>query len=295
MHNTKSIAYTLFALIAFAANSVLCRLALGDDTIDAASFTVVRLLSSSLTLLIILNMTKRVNTSSDNIESKGSWVAALMLFTYAACFSFAYVSLDTATGALVLFGVVQITMILVSISTGNKLHIAEWLGVILAFGGFVYLVLPDVTSPSLSGLVMMIVAGIAWAVYTLKGKSSTAPLADTAYNFFRTTPLVILLALIAYPSIALSMQGVILAVLSGAIASGIGYTIWYIALNSLSSTEAAVLQLSVPVIAAIGGVILVNEMLTLRLVIAGIIILGGILLVVLGRYFMTTKVMNKTT
>jgi len=295
MHNTKSIAYTLFALIAFAANSVLCRLALGDDTIDAASFTVVRLLSSSLTLLIILNMTKRVNTSSDNIESKGSWVAALMLFTYAACFSFAYVSLDTATGALVLFGVVQITMILVSISTGNKLHIAEWLGVILAFGGFVYLVLPDVTSPSLSGLVMMIVAGIAWAVYTLKGKSSTAPLADTAYNFFRTTPLVILLALIAYPSIALSMQGVILAVLSGAIASGIGYTIWYIALNSLSSTEAAVLQLSVPVIAAIGGVILVNEMLTLRLVIAVIIILGGILLVVLGRYFMTTKVMNKTT
>jgi drug/metabolite transporter (DMT)-like permease len=208
-----------------------------------------------------------------------------MLFVYAVTFSYAYVTLSTGTGALILFGSVQITMILLSLLAGNRLHVSEWLGVIIAFSGFVYLILPGVSAPTVNGLILMTTAGIAWGIYTLEGRGSVNPLADTAYNFLRTIPFVFILAIITFENIQYSTQGIWLAVLSGGIASGIGYTIWYIALGGLSTTHAAVVQLSVPVIAAFGGVFFVAEEITLRLTFSALLILGGILLVVSGHTY----------
>lgn len=287
----KTSVFTALALIAFAANSVLCRLALGEETIDAASFTVIRLLSGALVLLAILAFSNDKEASA----SRGSWSASLMLFVYAVAFSFAYVSLDTGTGALILFGSVQITMILLSLVSGNRLHLSEWVGVIIAFTGFVYLILPEVTSPSVMGFLLMIAAGIAWGMYTLKGRGSDHPLKDTAYNFLRTIPLVIILLVITIQDAHYSAAGVLLAVLSGGIASGIGYTIWYIALGGLSTTQAAVVQLSVPAIAAFGGVLFVSEAITARLTLSASMILGGILLVVLGRFYFVQRKLNTKT
>lgn len=276
---------TLFALVAFAANSVLCRMALGGGAIDAAGFTVIRLLSGVVMLVIILKLLGHGRAT----PAPGSWLSALMLFIYAVAFSFAYISLDTATGALVLFGAVQITMILGSLVTGARLHVPEWSGLLLAFAGFVYLVLPDVTTPSLPGFALMTGAGIAWGVYTLRGRRSAHPLGDTAFNFARTTPLALALALVAWPALHLSAAGVVLAVLSGALASGIGYTVWYMALEGLSATEAAVVQLLVPVLAALGGVVLVSETISLRLLVAATMILGGILAVIAARYYFVRR------
>ena len=272
--------YTFFALVAFAANSVLCRLALGGHTIDAASFTVIRLISGAITLVLILRMRTAVNKPTATVN----WIATSMLFLYAITFSFAYITLNTATGALILFGAVQMTMILITLKSGQRLHAAEWLGVFIAFAGFVYLVLPNVNTPSMTGFMLMTVAGIAWGIYTLMGRSSTDPLADTAYNFSRTIPLVAVLALVAIPYVDLSVKGIVLATLSGAVASGIGYTIWYTALGGLSAVQATVVQLLVPLIAAAGGVAFISEAVTLRLVVSAIMILGGILIVVLGKY-----------
>ena len=279
----KTIVLTGLALIAFAANSVLCRLALGNETIDAPSFTVVRLLSGTVVLLIILAVTGKPTETS----TKGSWVASSMLFIYATTFSYAYLSLDTATGALILFGSVQITMIFWSLMSGIRLHVTEWAGVTTAFSGFVYLVLPGVTAPSTTGFLLMMVAGVAWGIYTLKGRGSKSPLMDTAFNFLRTVPLVILLAIATISNAAYSSEGIVLALLSGGITSGIGYTIWYIALGSLSATQAAVFQVLVPVIAAVGGVVFVSEAVTSRLIISAAMILGGILLVISGKYYFT--------
>jgi drug/metabolite transporter (DMT)-like permease len=226
-----------------------------------------------------------IKSNKTDSFTKGSWSASSMLFLYAITFSFAYITLDTGTGALILFGSVQITMIVLSIISGERLHITEWAGVTIAFIGFVYLILPGVTTPSAIGFLLMIVAGIAWGIYTLKGRSSDEPLMDTAYNFLRTLPLVIILAIITVKNSHYSYQGVLLAVLSGGITSGIGYAIWYVALGGLSATQAAVVQLLVPVIAAFGGVIFVSETVTLRLIVSATMILGGILMVVLGRYY----------
>jgi len=275
----KTIVLTIMALVAFAANSVLCRLALGAGAIDAASFTCVRLLSGSLILMAIF----KISDSRNNSASRGSWPASLALFLYAIAFSYAYITLDTGTGALILFGAVQITMILLSILSGNRLHAAEWVGIGTAFAGFVYLVLPGVSAPSLIGFLLMTVAGIAWGIYTLQGRGSSDPLGDTCYNFLRTTPLVLMLAILVLPEAQFSTEGILLAVVSGAIASGIGYTIWYAALGGISTTQAAVVQLSVPVIAALGGVVFSAETITWRMTSSGALILGGILLVVLGR------------
>jgi drug/metabolite transporter (DMT)-like permease len=277
----KTLIFTSLALIAFAANSVLCRLALGDKTIDASSFTAIRLLSGAIVLLLITG----ISSNKSNATTKGSWSASLMLFLYAITFSFAYITLDTGTGALILFGSVQITMILLSLISGNRLHIIEWTGITISFSGFVYLILPGVSTPSTTGFLLMTTAGIAWGIYTLKGRGSINPLMDTAYNFFRTIPLVIILAIVTLQNAQYSFEGIVLAVLSGGIASGIGYAIWYVALGGLSSTQAAVVQLLVPVIAAFGGVIFVSEVVTLRLTISATMILGGILMVVLGRYY----------
>lgn len=276
---------TCLAIMAFAANSVLCRLALGHGAIDASSFTVIRLLSGAITLVIILN----IKGSRKGDLSKGSWTASFALFLYAITFSYAYLSVDTATGALILFGSVQITMIMLSIASGTRLHISEWFGVIVAFSGFVYLILPDVTTPSINGLMLMTVSGISWGVYTLKGRGSINPLMDTSYNFLRSIPFIAVLAVFTMNNINYSSEGIMLALISGAITSGVGYTIWYIALGGLSSTQAAVIQLSVPVIAALGGVLFVSENITLRLFISAAVVLGGILMVVLGKYYFTQK------
>ncbi|MDX8376645.1 MAG: DMT family transporter [Mariprofundales bacterium] len=280
----KIIIFTGLALIAFAANSVLCRIALGNEAIDASSFTVIRLLSGAIVLLAIISATRKTT----EIPTKGSWAASFMLFIYAITFSYAYISLDTGTGALILFGSVQITMILLSLISGTRLHITEWIGVVIAFTGFIYLILPGVTMPSVTGFLLMTVAGIAWGIYTLKGRDSKNPLTDTTYNFIRTIPFVVILAIYTFDNINYSSEGIILALISGGLTSGIGYTIWYIALGGLSSTQAAVLQLSVPVIAAFGGVIFVSEAITSRFIISAALVLGGILMVVLGKYYSTS-------
>lgn len=281
----KVIILTALALIAFAANSVLCRLALGSEQIDAASFTSVRLVSGAIFLVLLLYFV----SGKGKVESKGSWTSGFMLFLYAVTFSFAYITLDTATGALILFGAVQITIILTSILKGNRLHVSEWLGTLVAFSGFVYLVLPGLTAPSAMGFVLMAVSGIAWGAYTLLGRGSRNPLQDTAYNFIRTIPLVVVLLLLSLPMLDLTMEGFLLAVLSGAIASGLGYAIWYTVLGSISATVAAVVQLLVPVLAAFGGVMFVAEELTLRLMVSGLFILGGVLIVVMGRHYFVSR------
>ena len=219
----------------------------------------------------------------NKISAKGSWFGSFILFLYATTFSFAYIELDTGTGALILFGAVQITMILTSVISGNQLHFSEWLGVIISFIGFSYLILPSINTPSTSGLLLMTTAGISWAFYTLNGRKSTNPLSDTSYNFLKTIPFVIILAAITIKNTHYSNQGILLAILSGGIASGIGYAIWYNVLRDLSITQAAVVQLLVPVIATIGGILFVSEAITIRLVVSAVMILGGILMVLLSR------------
>ncbi len=285
----KTLLTTCLALVAFAGNSILCRLALGQGSIDASSFTVIRLFSGAVMLLIILKLFGKKRVS----PAKGGWGSALMLFVYAATFSFAYISLNTGTGALILFGAVQLTMITIAVVSGDRLHLSEWLGVGLAFAGFVYLVLPKVTTPSLIGFVLMTIAGISWGIYTLMGRGSESPLSDTTYNFTRTLPFIIVMGLLFIQNSHLSQKGVLLAVMSGALASGIGYTIWYIALRGLSATIAAAAQLSVPVIAALGGVIFVSESISFHFLLSAAMILGGIALVVLGKHYFVNSMEMK--
>lgn len=281
--------FTAFALLAFAGNSILCRLALGEQSIDAGSFTVIRLLSGIISLALLWYLTGGHKTVPGKQQTgRGSWSAALMLFIYALGFSYAYISLDTGTGALILFGAVQITMIMISLFRGTRLLWVEWLGLVLAFSGFVYLLLPVLNTPSLWGFILMSCAGIAWGIYTLIGRGSVNPLADTHFNFFRTLPLVVLTLIItlALDGAVFSVDGVLLAIVSGAVASGIGYAVWYRALSGLTAVQAAVLQLLVPVIAAAGGVVFTREVISVRLLIAALLVLGGILLVVVGRYYL---------
>ncbi len=275
----KSVFYTIFALVCFALNSILCRLALRTDEIDAASFTVVRLVAGALTLFVIFSILRK----KDAEKSKANWLSAFLLFAYAICFSFAYLSLTTATGALVLFGSVQLTMIVFALFKGETPKKLEWLGLIFAFGGLIYLLLPGLEAPPAGRAVLMILAGIAWGFYTLRGKGSTNPLGDTAGNFARSVPFVLLAALPFLPKIHLSTKGVLLAVLSGAVASGLGYSVWYAALKFHTATRAAVLQLSVPAIAALGGVVFMSESVSMRLILASGLILGGIGLVIFGK------------
>ncbi len=277
----KTFSYTVFALVAFAFNSILCRLALGAEAIDAASFTLIRLVSGAVTLVAISSFFGKKESN----ERRGNWFSAFFLFAYAVCFSFAYINLTTGTGALVLFGSVQATMIFVALLKGERPKILEWLGLIFALGGLIYLVFPGLSSPPLLSSALMTTAGIAWGFYTLRGKGSANPLADTTGNFVRAVPMIVLVALFFVPQIHLSQRGILLAVLSGAIASGIGYSVWYAALKFHTATRAAILQLSVPALAGIGGVILLAEIVSVRLLLAMILILGGISLAVLGRKY----------
>ncbi len=278
----KTITLTFLALIAFAANSVLCRLALGNESIDASNFTSIRLLSGVIVLFFILKLKSRKPPPS---ITKGSWFSGSMLFLYAITFSFAYITLDTGTGALILFGAVQITIIIYSIIAGHKLHLLEWIGVLISFLGFIYLILPGVTSPSLIGFILMSIAGVAWGIYTVRGKASKDSLRDTAFNFLKTIPFVLIVFVFTLNTGHYSYEGVLLAIISGGITSGIGYTIWYMALRGLTTVQSAVVQLLVPVIAAFGGVLFISEVITYRLTISSILILGGILLVVIGKNY----------
>lgn len=282
MNNTlvKSTLLTSFALIAFATNSVLCRLGLGEGSIDPSSFTSIRLFSGIVVLMLILKVTTK---SKKHINSQSNWISSLMLFVYALSFSYAYVSLDTATGALVLFASVQTSIIVISMYHGKRLNIKEWLGIIISFTGFVYLVLPDINSPSLEGFILMSISGVAWGMYTIQGKKSVNPLADTAYNFLMTIPFLLILVGLTYSTAHMNSKGVYLAIASGALASGLGYTVWYSALKYISAINASVFQLLVPVIAGIGGVLFIGEVLNIRIILSACIILGGILLVVLGK------------
>ena len=264
-------ALTAFALLAFAANSVLCRLALGGATIDAASFSTIRLTSGAAMLWLIVAPITGRNASG----RRGSWTSAIMLFLYAVAFSFAYVSLSTGTGALILFGTVQATMIFAGLRSGEHPHVLEWAGFLVALGGLVYLVSPGLTAPSVTGSMLMAVAGIAWGIYSLRGRD-VDPIVVTTDNFARSVPLVLAVSLIMLPGIHLSLRGVLVAVLSGSLASGVGYIIWYAALRGLTATRAATVQLSVPVLAALGGVIFLAEDASMRLVISSILVLGGV-------------------
>lgn len=281
----KTVLYTTLALLAFAGNSILCRLALGEGAIDAASFTIIRLLSATFVLAVIMRATQ----SRSTVTSRGSWKASFMLFLYAVTFSYAYVSLETGIGALILFGSVQIAMIVAGLRSGHRFNYFECLGLIVAFCGFVYLVMPGVAAPSLVGFILMSLAGIAWGLYTLAGKGSVSPLHDTAFNFIRTLPLVFILLVVTIQHATTSPQGILLALLSGALASGMGYTLWYVALAGLSAIQAAVVQLLVPVVAAVGGVVLSNEIFSYRLGLSSIIIITGILVVILAGYYSEKK------
>lgn len=275
----KIIFYTTFALVAFAFNSILCRLALGTEAIDATSFTAVRLISGAIVLILINSFSGKKET----LSKSGNWLSAFFLFAYAICFSLAYINLTTATGALVLFGSVQMTMIGAALAKGERPQMLEWLGLFLALGGLVYLVFPGLSAPPILSSLLMMFAGIAWGFYTLRGRGSQNPLADTTGNFLRSVPMIILFALPFLYQIHLSTKGIIFAVLSGAIASGIGYSVWYAALKYHTATRAAILQLSVPALAAIGGVIFLSEIVSIRLLLASALILGGIALAIFGK------------
>ena len=277
MSYVRTITLTSLAMIAFAGNSLLCRAALQHTTIDAASFTTIRLISGALMLWLIVLMRR------SKYSGGGGWLSAFALFAYAAGFSFAYVSLSAATGALLLFGAVQATMIGYGIWTGERLLKVQVVGLVLALAGLTGLLLPGLSAPPLYGSVLMLVAGVAWGIYSLRGKGAGDPTTVTAGNFLRAVPIAAALSIITLNVSSLDTAGFGYAVSSGAFASGIGYAIWYTALPALKATNAATVQLSVPVIAALGGVVILGEPITLRLVLASVAILGGIALVILEK------------
>jgi len=280
---------TLLALVAFAANSILCRLALGSELIDPISYTIVRLVSGAL-VLAALSRTWR-----------GSWRAAFFLFLYAAPFSLAYVALTAGTGALISFSAVQMTMVGASIVSGRHPRPLEWLGLGLAMTGLYLLVRPGLAAPSPIGALMMAMAGASWGFYSLIGRRSTDPLMETAGNFARASLLAILLGAVVLAAqhqgllrtlpvgvatavmVHWSPAGLLLATISGAVTSALGYVIWYAALRGLAATRAALVQASVPVLVAIGGILLLGEPATLRLAVAGGMILAGIVLTLPGK------------
>jgi len=264
-------------MTAFAGNSLLCRAALKGTAIDAASFTTLRLLSGALVLWLFLHRRKVPAAPA------GNWVSAGALFVYASAFSFAYISLTAATGALLLFGAVQVTMIGYGLWRGERLSSRQVTGIVLAIGGLVALLLPGAANPPLIGAMLMLGSGIAWGVYSLRGKGATDPIAITAGNFARTVPLTLLLSLLTVRRGSIDTEGVVYAILSGALASGAGYAIWYTALRGLTATTAATVQLSVPVITAAGGIMLLGESLSLHLLLSSLAILGGIALVVVAQ------------
>ena len=301
---------TALAMIAFASNSLLCRAALKQTAIDPATFTFVRILSGAAMLWLILQSRRKLivdRTAAPLVDSSsgwslitghwsllsGSWASAAALFIYAAGFSFAYVSLSAGTGALLLFGAVQATMILWGFRKGERLDATQMIGIVVALAGLIVLVFPGITAPPLLGSIFMLAAGIAWGVYSLRGKTASNAAAATTGNFLRAVPFALLVSLIMLPKMRFDSLGVVYAVISGAITSGLGYVIWYSALTGLKAASAATVQLSVPVLAATGGILLLHEPITLRYAIASIAVLGGILLVLIEKRRVSLGIENQ--
>jgi drug/metabolite transporter (DMT)-like permease len=268
---------TLLAMIAFAGNSLLCRAALKQTSIDAASFTFIRIFSGAAALWLIMKMRGAA------WKEAGNWSSALALFAYAAAFSFAYNSLSAGTGALLLFGAVQATMILWGFRRGERLHTIQIVGLVVAVTGLVALLVPGLSAPPLTGSILMLGAGVAWGIYSLRGKVEKNPVSSTSGNFLRAVPLAAIVSIMLLPWARLDRAGIGYAVISGAIASGLGYVIWYTALSGLKAASAATVQLSVPVLAATGGILLLGEPITFRYLIASIAVLGGIALVIIEK------------
>lgn len=277
MPRTRVLLLTAIAMVAFAGNSLLCRLALKHTAIDPVSFTTLRLVAGAVFLWALVRIRSASGSSGE------SWTSAAALFGYAIAFSLAYVTLPVATGALLLFGAVQATMIGHGWARGERFGPRQLVGFVAALAGLVSLLLPGVSAPPLGGAILMLAAGIAWGMYSLRGQGRGDPTATTAGNFLRTVPLAGIVSLGALPWFRFDLPGAASAIASGAIASGVGYAIWYAALPGLTATSAATVQLSVPLIAALGGVVLLGEPFTGRLLLAGSAILGGIALVVLDR------------
>ncbi len=271
---TKIYIFTIITMAAFAANSILCRLALHHTAMDAATFTAIRLVSGALVLWLI----------APRHESKSiSWRPSFALFIYAVTFSFAYKNLTAATGALLLFGAVQVTMISAGLRFGEKMNLQKILGMVMAMSGLVWLVLPGIEAPPAQGAILMTIAGTAWGVYSIIGRPAVDPTVATAVNFRRAALPAILLAVACLPWASWDLSGCLYAVLSGSIASGLGYVIWYKVLPSLKAASASSFQLSVPLIAAFGGVIFLDETLSIRFAVSALLILGGIVMVLRGR------------
>lgn len=264
----------LTALLAFAANSVLARLALRSGAIDAASYTGIRLAAGAFALALL------VMAGGRRPAERGNWQGAFWLALYALPFSFAYLALSTGTGALILFGAVQLTMIGTGIARGERPAPREWAGLAVAAAGLLALVGPGVSAPPAWAAALMAIAGAAWGAYSLRGRGAADPLRETAGNFLRSVAFAVPALFLAPGGIELSREGVVLAAASGALASGCGYAIWYAALPALTATRAAVAQLAVPAIAAVAGIALLGEPLTLRLLLSGCAILGGVALAV---------------
>lgn len=267
--------FTLLALLAFAGNSLLCRAALIQTSIDPVSFTAIRLMSGALVLWLL------VSIKADSRSGQGSWWSALALFVYAIAFSVSYVSLNTAAGALLLFGAVQASMIAYGFCRGERFTLLQSLGFIFACAGLIGLLLPGLSAPPVGAGLLMMLSGVAWGVYSLRGKGGGDPIKVTAGNFIRTVPMALILVLVFFDGLLLDLDGVWYAVLSGALTSGIGYALWYTALPYLKASTAATVQLSVPLVAAVGAVLFLAEPFSVRLILASIAILGGIALVTL--------------
>jgi drug/metabolite transporter (DMT)-like permease len=266
-------------MVAFAANSILCRVGLGRGAIDAANYTSVRLVAGAAMLAIIAGASGKARL----LSRTGSWISGALLSVYAVTFSFAYVSLSVGAGALLLFGAVQATMIGSGMLSGERPSPIEWVGLGVALAGLICLLSPGVRAPSPAGSALMIGAGIAWGLYSLRGRSVADPLVASAANFLRSVPLALAVSLLFFRSSHLTPGGVALAALSGSVASGCGYVVWYAALKRLSATRAATVQLSVPVITALGGAVILHEALSLQLLLSSVLILGGIALSTSGR------------
>jgi drug/metabolite transporter (DMT)-like permease len=270
MHGRQVVLLTSFAMLAFAGNSLLCRVALKETAIDAASFTTVRIVSGALVLIVLLMMRGTV------LRMAGNWSTAFWLFAYAACFSFAYTGLSAGTGALLLFGAVQATMLGYGMRRGERMGRRRLTGMACACAGMIGLVLPGVTAPPLLGTVLMVLSGISWGVFSIRGRGAADPALVMTGSFVRAAPFTMILSTVMWSEASIDPAGLWYAVLSGGVTSGLGYILWYSALPRLTVTSAAIVQLTVPMLAAAGGVVLLSEPLTFRLVLASIAILGGV-------------------
>lgn len=279
MRPTSIAGLTALALLAFAGNSLLCRAALRDTAIDPASFTLLRVVSGALVLGLLVGL------RAPRALPAGSWTSATALFAYAIAFSYAYVGLSAGTGALILFGAVQASMLGWALLRGERFSALQMLGFAVAIAGLIGLLLPGLSAPPLGAALLMLLAGVAWGVYSLRGRGAGDPTAVTAGNFLRAVPMAgaaLAVALLLVPdAVRVDASGSLYAIASGALTSGLGYAIWYRALPQLRASTAATVQLSVPVITAVAGVVLLSEPLSLRLVLASVAVLGGVALVVL--------------